>query len=121
MFQVEFDKSQNLLRFVFAQKVTTDETQRWREKVEELMHGVQPGFQLLNDMSGLELMDPACAADIEFGMELLDKAGIAKVVRVITHPRQDIGLSIMSLFHYRRRIPIVTCQTLDEALKILAG
>jgi hypothetical protein len=41
-------------------------------------------------------------------------------VRIITDPRQDIGLNIMSLFHYRRRIPIVTCQSMEEALKALA-
>ena len=47
-------------------------------------------------------MDVACAPDIEQAMDLLNEAGIVKVVRVIAHPRQDIGLSIMSLFHYRR-------------------
>jgi hypothetical protein len=64
-------------------------------------------------------MDLACAPDIEFAMDLFDKAGIAKVVRIISDPAKDIGFSIMSLFHYRRRIPIITCETMEEALRAL--
>jgi hypothetical protein len=120
MFQAEFDKSKNLLKFAFSQHVTPGETNRWRQQLKELLRDVQPGFKLLSDLSGLESMDSACAADIQFGMEMLDKAGIAKVVRIITDPHQDIGFSIMSLFHYRRHFPIVTCETLEEALRALA-
>jgi hypothetical protein len=42
------------------------------------------------------------------------------VVRVIPDPRKDIGLNMLSLFHYRRGIRIVTCMTLEEATKTLA-
>jgi hypothetical protein len=42
------------------------------------------------------------------------------VVRIIPDPRKDIGLSIMSVFHYRRGVRIVTCETLAEALSALA-
>jgi hypothetical protein len=119
MFQVELDKSKNLLRLAFSQRVTPEETNRWKEQIRASLNDVQPGFKLINDFSGLEFMDLACAPDIEFVMELLDDAGISKVVRIITDPRQDIGLSIMSLFHYRRRIAIVTCATMEEALKAL--
>jgi hypothetical protein len=120
MFQVEADKANNVLKMAFSQHVTLDETHRWREKLIGLLGDVQPGFKLLNDLSGLESMDPECSADIEFGMDLCNKAGISKVVRVIPDPRKDIGFSIMSRFHYRRGIRIVTCETLEEALKALA-
>jgi hypothetical protein len=43
------------------------------------------------------------------------------VVRVIPDPQKDIGLNILSLFHYRKRVRIVTCETLDEARKVLAN
>jgi hypothetical protein len=42
------------------------------------------------------------------------------VVRVIPNPQKDIGLNILSLFHYRRRVRIVTCETLEEAMNALA-
>ena len=120
MFQAEVDKSKNLLKFAFSARVTTDDTARWRARLSGLLEQLRPGFKLLTDFSGMESMDLACAPDVEFAMEHLDKAGIAKVVRIITDPRQDIGLSIMSLFHYRRRIVIVTCETMEEALRALA-
>lgn len=119
MFRAEADKSKNLLRFSFSGRVTPEETARWRDKLPGLLAELAPAFKLLNDFSALDSMDVACAPDIEFGMELCDKAGIAKVVRIISDPSKDIGFSIMSLFHYRRRIPIVTCETMEEALKAL--
>jgi hypothetical protein len=42
-------------------------------------------------------------------------------VRVIPDSRKDIGLNIMSLFHYRRGVRIVTCETLAEAHTILGA
>lgn len=119
MFEIEIDKPKNLLKFAFSQSVTVEETARWRESLEGLLCGMELGFRLLNDLSQLETMDPRCGPDIEFAMELLDKAGVAKVVRIIPDPRQDIGFSIMSLFHYHRKIPIVTCGTMEEALAAL--
>jgi hypothetical protein len=41
------------------------------------------------------------------------------VVRVIPDPTRDIGLQIMSYFHYDGAVRIVTCATLDEATEIL--
>jgi len=121
MFHVEADSSKNLLNFAFSGNVTPDETRRWKDALPDLLSKVKPGFKLLSDFSGVESMDLACAPDIEIAMKLLNTAGIEKVVRVITHPRQDIGLSIMSLFHYRRCISIVTCQTMEEGLAALAA
>jgi len=119
MFQIEVDKPKNLLKFTFSQHVTLDETRRWREQLAGLLAELQPGFRLLSDLSGLEIMDPECSAEIEFGMDLLNHAGISQVVRVIPDPRKDIGFNIMSHFHYRRGVRIVTCKTLDEALQAL--
>jgi hypothetical protein len=119
MFQGEVNQSENLLKFAFRGRVTTEETARWRAELGGFLKQLRPGFKLLSDFSGVESIDFACAPDIEFVMELLDKAGIAKVVRIIADPRQDIGMNIMSRFHYHRRVKIVTCETMEEALKAL--
>jgi hypothetical protein len=57
---------------------------------------------------------------IERMMDLFNKKGVEMVVRVIPDPYKDIGLNIMSLFHYPRRVHIVTCETLEEAREVLA-
>jgi hypothetical protein len=120
MFQLGSDKSKNLLTMSFSGHVAPAETHEWRERLVVLVGELRPGLKLLNDMSALDSMDRGCMPDFEFGMELLDKSGIAKVVRILKDPRKDIGLNILSLFHYHHRIPIVNCETMEEALSALA-
>ena len=121
MFQVEVDKSKNLLKIIYAQHVGPEDTKRVEEKIPTLVPDLRPGFRLLTDLSGLEVMDLACVPYIERMMDLCNKKGVDMVVRVIPDPHKDIGLNIMSLFHYPRRVRIVTCEALEEAMKVLAG
>jgi hypothetical protein len=120
MFDAKADPSKNLLQFSFSGIITRAETTRWKGDMPGLLARLKSEFKLLSDFSGVESIDLACAPDVEEVMDLLNQAGIVKVVRIISHPRQDIGLSIMSLFHYRRCISIVTCETMEEALSALA-
>jgi hypothetical protein len=100
--------------------VTPDETHAWREKIGAVLGQLRPGFKLLADFTFMESMDYACAPDVEYAMDLCNEAGVAKVVRVIPDPRLDIGMSIMSLFHYPRSVSIITCQSMQEGLAALA-
>jgi hypothetical protein len=120
MFQLEADKLQNLLKISFSQHVGSEDTSRIEEKMPALVAGLRPGFRLLTDLSGLESMDLACVPHIERLMDLCDKQGVGMVVRVIPDPHKDIGLNILSLFHYQRRVRIVTCKDMDEAMKAVA-
>jgi len=119
MFKAEVDQSKNLLTFAFSGSVTKDETTRWKGELPGLLSRLKPGFKLLSNFSGVESFEVGSAPDIEEVMDSLNEAGIVKVVRIIAHPQQDIGLSIMSLFHYRRCVAIVTCETLEEGMAAL--
>ncbi len=119
MFEVQADKSRQLLRISFAGRVGPEETKSLVDKAEKLLAELQPGFELLTDLSGLEAMDVACARFISQVMDLCNEKGIATVVRVIPDPRKDIGLNILSLFHYSRKVRVVTCETMEEAAKLL--
>ena len=121
MFQVGVDKPKNLLKIIYAQHVGPEDTKRVEEAIPPLMADVRPGFRLLTDLSGLESMDLACVPYIRRMMDLCNKKGVELVVRVIPDPHKDIGMNILSLFHYRRRVRIVTCATLEEAMKALEG
>ena len=120
MFQVEADKSKNRLTIHYSQHVGTEEVKRCGERVTALLAELQPGFHLLTDLSGLEAMDFDCARHIKQMMDLCDQKGVSEVVRVIPDPHKDIGFNILSIFHYHRVIRIVTCEKLEDALKILA-
>ena len=121
MFQAEVDNTKNLLTIWYAQHVGPEDTKRVAEQVLTLLADARPGFRLLTDLSGLESMDLACVPHIKRMMDLCNKKGVEMVVRVIPDPQKDIGLNILSLFHYRRRVRIVTCATLEEAMKALEG
>ena len=120
MFQAEVDKATNLLKISYAQHVGPEDTKRGEEKLPALLAELRPGFRLLTDLSTLESMDLACEPYINEVMDLCNKKGVEMVVRVIPDPHKDIGLNIMSLFHYRHGVRLVTCETLAEARRILA-
>ena len=119
MVEATVEKSLNLMKINYAGRVDGDEAKRWVVRLESLLSDLQPGFRLLTDLSGLEAMDLECVPHLERIMDLCDHRGVGMVVRVIPDPHKDIGLNIMSLFHYSRRVRIVTCQTLEEAAKAL--
>jgi hypothetical protein len=119
MTEVAVDKSANLLKVTYAGKVGAEEAQKSKIEIVALLDQVQTGFILLTDFRALDEMDLACAPYIEQVMDACDCAGIKMVVRIIPDPRKDIGLNIMSLFHYRREVRIVSCQTLEEAQSAL--
>jgi hypothetical protein len=61
-------------------------------------------------------MDPAGAPHIADIMDAMVEKEMAEVVRVIPDPRKDIGLNILSQFHYSPKIRIVTHETLADAV-----
>jgi hypothetical protein len=120
MFALEIDQPQNLIVIRYRGSVIASETERGLEEVRSALTKMQAGFRLLADLTELQLMEVACAPYIEQAMDLCNAKGISTVVRVIPDPTRDIGLQIMSLFHYGGNVRIVTCETRDEANAILA-
>jgi len=120
MIEASVDVPGNLLRVSYRGKIGVEETGRWLPQITSLVGQMQSGFRLLSDLSGLEMMDLACVPHIERVMDLCDARGITMVVRIIPDPHKDIGLNILSLFHYRRGVRIVTCETIEEAQAVLA-
>lgn len=119
MVAFEIDQSQNLLVIRYRGSVAADEVERGLEEVRSGLAKLEPGFRLLGDLTELESMEVACAPFIEKAMDLCNEKGASLVVRVIPDPTRDIGLQIMSLFHYGHDVRIVTCETINQANEIL--
>ena len=64
-------------------------------------------------------MQVACAAEIGKEMELFEQKEVGLVVRVIPDPTKDIGMNILSMFHYSHRPRTVTCRSMTEAAERL--
>ena len=120
MFLVTANKPKQLLLLSYFQRVKPEELRRGVEDIKALLVDLKPGFRVLADFGRLESMDFACTAEIGRMMELVDQSGVGLLVRVIPDPSKDIGLDIMSLFHYRHRPQMVTCKNIAEAFKKLS-
>jgi hypothetical protein len=121
MIEASVDVPGNLLRVCYQGRIGAEETGRWLPQIASMIEQMQSGFRMLSDLSGLEMMDLACVPHIERVMDLCDCRGITMVVRIIPDPHKDIGLNILSVFHFRRGVRIVTCETMEEAIAVLAG
>ena len=119
MLSIEADQRKNLLLVRYRGLIGSDEMQRGLDQIQAALAKLESGFRVLADLSELESMDVACAPFIEKAMDLCNEKGASLVVRVIPDPHRDIGLQIMSYFHYRGDVRFVTCETLAEAAKIL--
>jgi anti-anti-sigma regulatory factor len=120
MYAVELDQSKRLLVIAAAQHVTAEEVNAVAARVQELLRSVTPGFRVLVDFRWLDSMDSAAAPHVAKIMEALTEKGVASVARVLPDPHKDIGLNILSQFHYGPDILITTFDTLADALQSIA-
>lgn len=115
MFLATVSKPKQLLCLSFIDRVSVEQLETGREDVKALLAELGAGFRLLADLSRLESMDTDCATEIGKVMELCGQKGVGLVIRIVPDPDKDIGLNILSLFHYQRRPRIMTCTSFDEA------
>ena len=119
MYSVESDRSKRLLVISAAGQVTKKEVETVALRVREMMKEVPPGFRVLTDFRWLDRMEPAATAHLAEIMDALAEKNVAVVVRVIPDPHKDIGLNILSQFHYGPQIKLATFESLAEALSAL--
>ena len=120
MYAVELDRSKRLLVISARQKVTAQEANMVAQRIRELLQDIEPGFHVLADFRWLESMDSAAAAHIARIMDVLTEKNVASVTRVMPDPHKDIGLNILSLFHYGANVKIATFETLADAVQDIA-
>jgi anti-anti-sigma regulatory factor len=121
MYALELDRSKRLLVISAAQKVTAEEAKMAAQRIRELLQDVAPGFRVLADFRGLQSMDSAAAPHIAKMMDALAEKEVASVTRVIPDPRKDIGLNILSQFHYGPKVTLTTFETLADAVQSIAA
>ncbi len=118
---VMVDVSRNLLCVHFREVVTANDAKGYLGEVEKLLPELETGFTFLTDLTGLERMELECVAYITRVMDVCLANGLGKVVRIIPDPQKDIGFKLLSLVHYRGKVPIATCATRMEAESELSG
>jgi hypothetical protein len=89
--------------------------------VREVLQQAAPGFHVLADFRWLESMDSTAAPHLAEIMDALTEKGVGSVTRVFSDPRKDIGLNILSQFHYGPNVSIATFETLADAIQSIAA
>ncbi len=120
MFYIEADRSKRLVVISVAGHVTANEAKEAAQKVREILEDIAPGFRALSDFRWLESMQTDASPYVAEIMDALAKKKVSSVVRVMPDPRKDIGLNILSQFHYGPKIRTVTFETLADAVQSLA-
>ena len=120
MFVVETDTTRQLLVLSVAGKVTADESRETLARVREKLPEMVPGFVTLVDFRWLESMPIGSTPFIAEIMDALSAKGVSAVVRVMPDPHRDIGLNILSPFHYGPEVRLMTFETLADAIQALA-
>ena len=121
MYAVELDRSKRLLVISAAQKVTAEEAKMVAQRIRELLQDITPGFRVLADFRGLQSMDSGAARHIAEIMDALAEKEVASVTRIMPDPHKDIGLNILSQFHYGPDVTITTFETLADAVQSIAA
>lgn len=119
MLLVTSNKAKRLLHISYIGPVRLEEFQSGRKDLTTQLRELSPGFRLLADFSQMESMGLDCTPELGRMMDLIGQAGVDLVVRVIPEPSRDIGMNILTVFHYPHRPRVVTCQNLTEAARLL--
>lgn len=121
MYAVELDRSKRLVVISAVQTVTAEEAKIAAQRTRELLQDVAPGFHVLADFRWLQSMDSAAARHIAEIMDALAEKQVASVTRVMPDPHKDIGLNILSQFHYGPHVTITTFERLADAVQSIAA
>ena len=121
MYAVELDRSKRLLVISAVRNVTAEEAKLGAQQIRHLLREIVPGVHLLADFRWLESMDSAAARRIAEIMDMLAEKQVASVTRVMPDPHKDIGLNILSQFHYGPNVTIATFETLADAVQSIAA
>jgi hypothetical protein len=120
MFLATMNKAKQLLLLSYLGNVMPGDLSSSANDVAAMIAELSPGFRVLANLSQMESMHTDCVPEIGRTMEMLKQRGVGLVVRVIPDPSKDIGMNIISAFHYKHQPQTATCETILEAAKVLA-
>jgi hypothetical protein len=120
MYSVEADKSKRLIVISAVGHVTEEEVKQAARQVREIVKDIAPGFRVLTDFRWLDSMQASASRYVAEIMDAIAAKQVSLVARVIPDPRKDIGLNILSQFHFGPEIQIANFEALADAVQSLA-
>lgn len=115
MGKVAYDRKKNAVFILFEGRMGPSEVQDLYAQLEAILPGCDEHFRIVTDLTRLKDLDFESRPVIAESMKLCNRHGVSLVIRVIKDPEQDIGLNIMSPFHYGPEVRFLTCKSMEEA------
>ena len=119
MFLATTNKKKKLLHISYIGRVDAEEIRHELKEIPALLEELPNGFTLVMDLERLDSMSLPSGQEIGKLMELCDKSGIEKVIRVIPDKKKDIGLQILYLMHYKHPPPVFVCERMKDVARLL--
>ena len=114
---LQIDQMHNRLHIMLSGQFDERQADKLSAELMIRINELREGFHVLSDVTSLEKFDRSARKHYRKIMDLCHKSGVRKVIRIVSK-RDDFGLTVMSHFHYKN-VPVITCQTLEEALEHL--
>lgn len=115
MFSLEISDQGKRLDVLYSGHFDLSQGEQFCAHIQKLIPRLKKGFIIVADLSSLEYMDNNARPFIEKAMDILNSAGVSKVIRIVPDREKDIGFSIMSLFHYSSHVALHTFKSCSEA------
>jgi hypothetical protein len=113
--EITVDAALNVITVRFRGLVSPQDMKIAAEQASVPFGQLRRGFTLITDLTDLSTMDLECVPYLTRLMDLSLAAGVGGVARIIPDPDKDIGFGLLSLTHYRGRVPIATYDTREAA------
>jgi len=120
MLKTRYDQKRSILTVEFEGVVDARQAEQCYLDMQKILPKDGPGFKLLTDFTSLEQMEEDILPVVKKTMDLLNERGVKEIVRVIPSLDQDYGFNLMSLFHYSKKVRLLTVKSRKEAEARLA-
>lgn len=116
MYLLEIDHKHNRIHLMMSERFDAPQAESLLVDAQTRAEEMKAGFHVLCDLTTLEEFDPDAKATFRRFMDLMNRSGARKIIRIIPDPLDNFGLTVMSIFHYDDSVHIINCKTLKEAL-----
>ncbi|MBN3039922.1 MAG: hypothetical protein JW867_02220 [Candidatus Omnitrophica bacterium] len=117
MYEIKTNAVRNTLFVTLKGVFTAQQSKEILKDIPKKLSQLKNDFTLLTDMCSLKEIEDQARPYIEKTMNLLNKHGVSKIIRIIPESSDDIGFNIMSLFHYSKDVKITTFKSFKELVE----
>lgn len=115
MIKGHYDEDHNLVTVEFEGIIDLAQAEAFYPEVRKIVPRHGRGFRMLTDFSKIQKIREEVNPAVKKAMDYINENGVTEIIRVVPTPDQDPGFNILSIFHYSKKVRIVTLTSRSEA------